>query len=149
MDSEFQTAGLSSKDNPSSRIIRFLFNLAGTFFLGLGAIGIVVPILPTTPFLLLAVACYYKGSRRLHYWILNNKWFGTYLRNYKEGKGLSFFHKVVSITFLWITIGYSIFYVLDWLLGQIVLTLIAVAVSIHILMLPTFKKSRSERQTDP
>ena len=61
-----------------------IFVVSGTISLGLGAAGLFLPILPTTPFLLLSAACYYKGSERMHRWLLNNKLFGDYIRNYKE-----------------------------------------------------------------
>jgi uncharacterized membrane protein YbaN (DUF454 family) len=67
--------------------IRILLVIAGTLFVGLGIIGIFIPVLPTTPFLLLAAACYARSSRKFHEWLLNNRWFGDYIRNYLQGKG--------------------------------------------------------------
>ena len=122
---------------PSVKLKRVFFVVAGSIFLGLGAIGILIPILPTTPFLLLSAACYYKGSERLHQWMLNNRWFGSYLRNYEEGKGIQLRTKALIVSLLWITIGYSAVFVVNVLLLRIVLLGIAVAVSVHVLMLPT------------
>jgi uncharacterized membrane protein YbaN (DUF454 family) len=118
-----------------------LFFAAGTVSLMLGTIGVFLPILPTTPFLLLSVACYYKSSKRMHQWILNNRWFGEYIKNYKEGKGLSIRTKIVAITTLWIAISYSAFFVVNMWIAQLVLFAIAIAVSTHIIRLPTFKKT--------
>jgi uncharacterized membrane protein YbaN (DUF454 family) len=128
------------KDRTPSRFKRGLFVVAGTIFLGLGSLGIFLPILPTTPFLLLSAACYYKGSKRMHNWMMNNKWFGKYVRNYMEGKGISFQTKLFTIGFLWATIVVSVFFFVDILVVQIVLFMIAIVVSIHIITLPTFKK---------
>ena len=125
---------------PSVKLKRVFFIVAGSIFLGLGAIGILIPILPTTPFLLLSAACYYKGSERLHQWMLNNRWFGSYLRNYEEGKGIQLRTKALIVSLLWITIGYSAVFVVNVLLLRIVLLGIAVAVSVHILMLPTMRR---------
>lgn len=105
-----------------------------------GCVGIVLPIVPTTPFLLLAAACYYKGSERMHRWMLNNRWFGNYIRNYKEGKGLSLKAKGFTLALLWIVITYSALVVVNMLLVQVVLFVIAVGVSLHIIMLPTFRQ---------
>ena len=125
---------------PSVKLKRVFFIVAGSIFLGLGAIGILIPILPTTPFLLLSAACYYKGSERLHQWMLNNRWFGSYLRNYEEGKGIQLRTKALIISLLWITIGYSAVHVVNLLIVKIALLVIAVAVSVHILMLPTMRR---------
>jgi uncharacterized membrane protein YbaN (DUF454 family) len=129
------------------KLVRTLWLIAGTICVVLGAIGIVLPILPTTPFLLAAAACYYKSSERMHRWLLNNKWFGEYIRNYAEGKGLTKKTKITALTVLWITIVFSIVFMLHRLLPaqlvlplQLVMIAVAIAVSIHILRLPTFRK---------
>ena len=130
------------------KIVRTLWFIAGTICVVLGAIGIVLPILPTTPFLLAAAACYYKSSEKMHRWLLNNKWFGEYIRNYTEGKGLTKKTKITALTVLWATIIFSTIFMLHRMLPpnlvlplQLVMIAVAVAVSIHILRLPTFKKT--------
>ena len=130
------------------KLVRALWLIAGTICVVLGAIGIVLPILPTTPFLLAAAACYYKSSERMHRWLLNNKWLGEYIRNYTEGKGLTKKTKITALIVLWITISFSTVFMLHRLLPaplvlpiQLVMMVIAIAVSIHILRLPTFKKT--------
>lgn len=130
-------------------VIRALWLIAGTICLVLGAIGIVLPVLPTTPFLLAAAACYYKSSPRMHKWLLNNKWFGEYIRNYKEGKGLPLKTKIAALALLWLTISVSTVFMLNRLLPeplvlpiQIIMITVAIAVSAHILKLPTFKKTK-------
>jgi uncharacterized membrane protein YbaN (DUF454 family) len=84
----------------------------------------------------------------MHRWLLNNKWFGEYIRNYKEGKGLPKKTKITALTVLWITIGFSTVFMLPRLLPamlvlplQLIMIAVAIAVSIHILRLPTFKKA--------
>src|SRR3989337_662720 len=81
-ENESLHGGSTRKDRGLSKFKRGFFVIAGTVFLGLGVLGIALPILPTTPFLLLSAACYYKGSKRLHNWLMNNRWFGGYIRNY-------------------------------------------------------------------
>ncbi|TET92265.1 DUF454 domain-containing protein [Candidatus Aerophobetes bacterium] len=124
---------------PSS-LSRWVLTIAGTFSLGLGIVGILLPLLPTTPFLLLAAACYARSSERLNNWLLNNRWFGNYLRNYWKGKGIPLKVKVLSISFLWITIGYSALFVVQILLGKIILVIIAIGVTIHILSIRVLKR---------
>ena len=110
-----------------------------TFFLIIGIIGIFIPILPTTPFLLLAAACYARGSKKFYNWLINNKWFGEYIKNYREGRGIPLSVKIISITFLWITIAFSIFIIVINFLIQVILIIIAIAVTIHILTIKTKK----------
>jgi hypothetical protein len=128
--------------------VRILLIAAGTISLALGAIGVFLPVLPTTPFLLLAAACYYRSSKRMHRWLLNNKWFGEYIRNYKEGKGLPLKTKITALAMLWVTIGVSAVFMLNRFLPeqlvlpmQLIMIAVAIAVSAHILKLPTFKKA--------
>jgi uncharacterized membrane protein YbaN (DUF454 family) len=138
-----ETASCKKKRN---KIARALWLVTGLVCVGLGAIGIVLPILPTTPFLLAAAACFCKSSTRLYNWLINNKWFGEYIRNYKEGKGIPMKTKIVALTVLWVTIGVSTIFILSHLLPpslvfpmQLIMLVIAVGVSIHIIRLPTFK----------
>jgi uncharacterized membrane protein YbaN (DUF454 family) len=125
----------------SNKVKRALFVILGTIFLIIGGIGIIIPVLPTTPFLLLAAACYIRGSKRIHHWMINNRIFGEFIRNYMERRGLKTRQKAFTITFLWLTITLSIYYIIEDFLLRILLVLIALAVSVHILMLPTLKQN--------
>jgi uncharacterized membrane protein YbaN (DUF454 family) len=121
--------------------LRILLAISGTISLFFGAVGIFFPILPTTPFLLLAAACYVRSSERMYNWLLKNKWFGEYIRNYQEGKGISMKTKIAVIALLWITILYSALFVIEEILiAQIVLLVVAVGVSAHLIRLPTLRK---------
>jgi uncharacterized membrane protein YbaN (DUF454 family) len=123
------------------RVVRALLIVAGTICLALGAIGIFLPILPTTPFLLLSAACYMRSSERLHNWLINNRWFGEYIKNYQSGKGIPLKTKIIALSFLWLAILYSTFFVVNEIIfAQIALLIIAAGVSLHLIRLPTFKK---------
>jgi uncharacterized membrane protein YbaN (DUF454 family) len=126
----------------SRKIVRPFFFVAGTSSLFLGAIGIVLPVLPTTPFLLLALACYCRSSERMTQWMLNNKYFGKYICRYREGKGIPLKTKIIAITFLWITIGYSAIFVIPIWIVQLILFIIAVAVTLHLIKLPTYREKK-------
>ncbi|MFX1407557.1 MAG: YbaN family protein [Promethearchaeota archaeon] len=115
------------------KIINRLIFLGGTFTLILGIIGIVIPILPTTPFLLLTAAAYAKSSNRFYNWLLNNRILGMYIKNYKEGKGMPLKIKIFTISALWITISISLIFLTKMIWLQILLIGIAIAVSIHII----------------
>lgn len=122
----------------SQKLVRVLFFVAGSILLALGAIGVALPVLPTTPFLLLALACYCRSSERMTYWMLNNKYFGNYIRNYKEGKGIPLKTKLFAITILWITLVYSAIFIIPILIAQVILFGVAVAVTLHLIRLPTY-----------
>jgi len=131
----------NQKNKVYDKLIRSILIIAGTFFVGLGVIGIFVPLLPTTPFLLLAAACYARSSKRFYNWLLNNKWFGNYIKNYREGKGVPLKVKILTISILWATIIISCAIVSN-LLVWIILVLIAIGVTIHVLTIRTFKKEK-------
>jgi len=105
---------------------------AGTLSTGLGIIGIFIPILPTTPFLLLAAACYMRSSDRFYQWLINNRMFGAYVRNYIKGRGMPVRIKIFTILLLWLTIGLSITFGVQNIAIRIVLICIAVGVTAHI-----------------
>jgi hypothetical protein len=121
-------------------IINGVLVASGSFFLVLGIIGIFIPILPTTPFLLLTAACYGRGSKKFYNWLIHNRLFGEYIKNYREGKGIPFTVKILTVIFLWITIGISILIFISDYIVQIVLLIIAILVSAHIIMIRTAEK---------
>ena len=118
---------------------RLALQTLGTLFVALGIAGIVLPLVPTTPFLLLAAACYARSSEKHYNWLMNHKWFGEYLRNYQAGRGIPLKVKLLAIGFLWLTIGSTAAFVIDirWL--QVLMICTAAAVSLHMLYLPTFR----------
>jgi uncharacterized protein len=123
----------------SFSIRRWLLIIGGLIAVGLGTIGIFIPLLPTTPFYLLAAACFYRSSDRLYQSLTGNKWFGPYIRNYREHRAIPHHAKIMALIFLWGTIGYAVLAVLDPLWLRIILVAIAVAVTIYLLRLKTLK----------
>jgi hypothetical protein len=121
----------------SKKWLRWLLIVTGTFFLGMGIIGIFVPVLPTTPFLLLAAACYARSSERLYAWLLANKWFGKYIRNYLQKKGIPLKIKIAVITMLWAGIGTTAIFIVEAVYIRAILAVIAVGVTVHLLIIPT------------
>ena len=119
------------------RLSRTLLMAGGTLCVALAVLGLFLPVLPTTPFLLLAAVCYARSSERFYHWLVTNRWFGAYIRNYREGRGIPLWHKVLAISLLWLTIGYAAWSVahLWWVKG--ILLGVAVAVTIHLLKTKT------------
>lgn len=102
---------------------------------GIGAIGIVVPILPTTPFLILAAICFGSSSPKTRIWLENNRFFGEYIENYRTGAGVSRSRKVSAIVFLWVLLMISGFFMRHNALVLCILAIVGVLVTIHILTL--------------
>jgi uncharacterized membrane protein YbaN (DUF454 family) len=119
-------------------IKRNLLIICGTISVGLGILGIFLPILPTTVFLLLAAYCYAKSSKRFYDWLMNNRYLGTYIRNYREGRGMLLNQKIFVIVMLWLTIGTSVWIVQQWWLKALLIS-IAIGVSIHIGTIKTYR----------
>jgi hypothetical protein len=116
---------------------RGLLITAGILSLGLGTVGIFLPLLPTTPFLLLAAACFIRSSGRLYQWLIHHRWFGAYIRNYREHRAMTLRAKVVALVLLWGVIGSSAAFAMsDWTI-RFFLLLVAVGVTIHLLHLKT------------
>ena len=124
-------------------MLKSLYVGIGTFSLGIGIIGIVVPLLPTTPFLLLSAACYAKGSERMYQWFINIRWIGKTIKNYHEGNGISIKGKIISIIFLWLTILVSMSLMHPNTIVQLLLLIIAISVTYHIISLKTMKNEFS------
>ena len=119
---------------------KWLLMTIGILAVGLGIIGIFLPLLPTTPFLLLAAACFIRSSERLYQWLINNKWFGSYIRNYREYRAIPLRAKVIALILLWTTMTYSVFFLLRHWALQVLLLLIAAIVTIYLLSLKTIPK---------
>ncbi len=113
--------------------------ILGSISLALGILGIFLPLLPTTPFLLLTAALYFKGSPRLYNWLLNHRHFGPYIRNFRENKAIPLRAKVISLVLMWGTMLYCIFFLIPLLWVKILLGLIAAGVTYHILSFKTLR----------
>ena len=120
--------------------MKVLFAVLGCISLALGILGIFLPLLPTTPFLLLSAWLFSKSSEKLYNWLLNHKIFGDYIRSFREDKAISMRIKIGSISLLWTVMLITIFTAVSeklWL--QLLLTAIAIGVTIHILSFKTKK----------
>ena len=122
------------------RIYRYAYLTAGFLLVAIGVIGIFLPLLPTTIFLILASACFVKSSPKASEWLRNHKILGVYLKNYQDKTGLTLKTKVFTIVFLWISISISGFFLTNVLYIRLILLAIAVGVSIHIMFIKTMKQ---------
>lgn len=121
---------------------KYLLIVLGTISLGLGALGVAVPVLPTTPFLLIALACYLRSSQRLYDWLIHHKIFGTYLYQYVTYRAVPRTTKVVALIVLWAGLITSALLV-HLLYVHLILLAVGIVVNIHILTLKTLEKVQS------
>lgn len=121
------------------KLYRYFYLISGVLLVAIGVIGIFLPVLPTTIFLILASACFVKSSPRANEWLRNHKVLGMYIKNYQDKTGLTIKAKIFNITFLWVMILLSAFYFTNELYIKVILILIALGVTIHLLMIKTRK----------
>lgn len=117
------------------KLYRYLYLISGILLVAIGVIGIFLPVLPTTIFLILASACFVKSSPRANEWLKNHKILGMYIKNYQDKTGLTVKAKVINISLLWIMILLSAFFFTNEFYIRIILLMIAVGVTIHLLMI--------------
>ncbi|MDR1543181.1 MAG: YbaN family protein [Prevotellaceae bacterium] len=120
--------------------LRFFLIFFGIISLGLGIFGIFLPILPTTPFLLLSAVLFAKSSDKLYIWLLNHKILGEYIRSFLEDKSIPLRVKILSVTLLWATMLCTIFFAVKVIWLKILLIAIAIGVTVHILSYKTRKR---------
>ncbi|MBM3136718.1 MAG: DUF454 domain-containing protein [Chloroflexi bacterium] len=121
-----------------------LFIVLGILSLVLAIVGIFIPLLPTTPFLLLSAALFFRGSDRLYNWLINHKVFGKYIRNFREHKAIPLTTKIFAVATLWAVILSTAFIVFDQWHIRGILIAIAIGVTIHILHYKTLRKEERD-----
>ena len=113
--------------------------ILGTLSLIIGIIGIVIPGLPTTPFLLLTAGLYLKSSDRLYNALISNKILGKYILKYRKNKGIALKTKIYSITIMWFMISLSAFAFFDNMIVRIILFIVGGIGTFVMLRIPTIK----------
>ncbi len=126
-----------SAEKHSSKTVRITLFCAGTFFLVCGIVGIFMPVLPTTPFLLVATACYARSSDRFYNALLSNRTFGPIIIDWHENKCISRKIKLISISMIVLTLGFSAGFVVKPVYLKAMLVLLGVGVTIFILSFPS------------
>lgn len=112
--------------------------------LGLGAAGLVLPVLPAAPFVLLAAACFLRGSERQYRWLVSHPVFGPQVTAYLAGKGLRRRAKIVALATLWASVLLSVLVFIPLLAADLVVLVVAAAVTVNILRLPTCRQTGTE-----
>ena len=119
--------------------MKILLTILGLISLGLGILGAFLPVLPTTPLLLLSAALFLRSNERLYEWLMNHPRLGTYISNFTKHRAIPLRIKVISITFLWLTLMYCAIFVTEILVLRLLFIAIAAGVTIHILSYKTLR----------
>lgn len=119
--------------------MNIIFTILGLLSLALGVLGAFLPVLPTTPLLLLSAALFLKGNRRLYDWLMNHPKLGPYISNFLQHKAIPLRVKVVSVTTLWLTLLYCAICVADHWALRLFFIALAIGVTIHILSYKTLR----------
>ncbi len=120
-----------------SRAVRILLVVVGTICVALGVLGIVLPVLPTTPFLLLAAACYARASERFYVWLLRNPAFGPTIREWRRHRSIPRRTKWVAISLMTISIAVSIMLLARYPLAQFLLAAVGIGVGAWLARIPS------------
>ena len=121
----------------NTSIARLCFLAVGHLSMGLAVLGVFLPLLPTTPFLLLAAACYGRGSVRFYTWLLNSGTFGPMIRNWREHRAIALRHKLIAIAMVTLSMGATVVFFMPHVAGRLVLGGLAVGWVAVLLRLPT------------
>jgi len=127
-----------------TKLVRGLFLILGFLSLSLGLLGVFLPILPTTPFLLLTAWLFFRGSPKTHQWFINKSIAGKYTQSFIEHKAIPLKAKITSITILWVTITLSALYFISYCWIKMSLFAIAIGVSAYILSYKTLQKNQKQ-----
>lgn len=122
--------------------LRALWISAGSISLVIGAIGIIIPLLPTTPLIILAAFCYGKASPTLHHWIISNRYFGHYIQDYQAGKGVPFRIKCLAVFIVWTSVLFSLLFI-PLFVVKIGMILFGIFIAIFIFTSPLLKEKSS------
>lgn len=117
-------------------MIRTLYTIAGTVALVLGILGVFLPLLPATPFLLLAAFCYLRGSARMHAWLISHRILGPYIMDFLAGRGIPLRSKWTALVVTWLSLAFSAWVVpLPWV--RWLLLIPAVGFAVYLWRVPT------------
>ena len=139
-EQEREVSEAGERCGKASGAIRYVLVSAGFICVVLGVAGIFVPLLPTTPFLLLAAACFLRSSDRFYCWLTSNRWVGGHVRNYMDHRATTLPTKIVSITMLWCALALAgALFAQSWVVLSLLL-LIGVGVTVHLVTLKTIRQ---------
>jgi uncharacterized membrane protein YbaN (DUF454 family) len=136
-DLRHESSGNRGREADGSRARRWVFNTLGCLLVGLGAVGVLLPLLPTTPLMLLAAACFARGSGRLHAWLHGTRLFGPTLRAWEETRSMPAGAKVTAITLVVVVLGSTILFAVSHPALRVALAVLGLGIIAYLARIPT------------
>lgn len=133
----------TDKKTLAGSLKKAIYLTVGIISLAAGLVGVFLPVIPTTPFILLSAWCFFRSSERLFQWVVSNETLGPTIQNYHEGKGIPKNTKIRAVGMMWLTITLSVYFFISNTYLIAFLYIIAIGVSIYLYKLPTVKEQDS------
>ena len=133
----------TEKKTVTGSLKKAIYLIVGSISLAAGLVGVFLPVIPTTPFILLSAGCFLRSSERLFQWVVSNETLGPTIQNYHEGKGITKNTKIRAIVMMWLTISLSVYFFITNTYLIALLYVIAIGVSVYLFKLPTVKEQDS------
>ena len=124
-----------------------IYFAVGVISLAVGIIGVFLPVIPTTPFILLSAWCFFRSSKKFYEWIISNERFGPTIQNYQEGRGLTKPTKIRAVAMMWLAMTVSIYFFITDLYVMVLMYAVAVGVTIYLYKLPTLEPRNGSIET--
>ena len=131
-----QPAKDGSRQSIGSSALRHLLIAFGFVCIAIGVLGIFLPLLPTVPLLLLAAACFARGSDRCYSWLIEHRHLGPMVQGYIDGKGIPIRAKLTALCLIWVSIPITVIFAINYTWGKAMLLLVGLAISIYLIRLP-------------
>lgn len=129
-----------------NRLLRMLLVAIGWLAVILGVIGLFLPVMPTVPFLLLAVACFARSSERFHSWLVDHRHLGPLIRMYISGAGMPLRAKVSAVIMIWLSLLISAFLLVKLIWVRLLLIGIGACLTFYLLRLPTIDQDENRME---
>jgi uncharacterized membrane protein YbaN (DUF454 family) len=117
-----------------------IYFIIGTLALAAGIVGAFLPVIPTTPFILLSAWCFFRSSSKIYQWVISNETFGPTIENFQKGKGITVNTKIRAVVMMWLTISISVYFFIRNMYIIAFVYLIAIGVTVYLYKLPTLKE---------
>ncbi len=133
----------TEKNTLASSLKKGIYLFVGAISLAAGVLGIFLPVLPTTPFILLSAWCFFRSSSKIYEWVISNERFGPTIENYQQGRGITKSTKIKAIVMMWLTISASVYFYIKNMYLIAFLYIIAIIVTVYLYRLPTLQSKVS------